>query len=513
MPGANVRSGGRSTITLHNSPIKVKEIKFSGPKISLKAKFFAIGTGSGPSEIDKSVPNPEWDYEISRRILEYTPGNIMKGDDVKKLQKALIDIGISVGPRNDDGEYGRNTKKGVITFQKRFGLYPDGQAGPEVRDALGLSGPAAYKKDTQFTVEVKFKSSDPSITSAEIWAVGGKDSFGRLGKESAPDQNVLVTFNNGVSTGGSGNGFYPFKIKTKPTSILTHYVKWLWKCKNINGKPSRMKSMGTSHHYVYITYDNPKTSIESAPHPIQCMRWACKWANKKSKINDIAKEVHRYTCTHRPPYFNRSTVYTGGTGCTIIWHMMKSKRHGTSDPYAGSCSAYANLIVHACALLGIDGKVKLVAPVVADPNFKSITGQIFKPTITQSGLDSKTEKTVTLANGPPPIVIKALVFTKTHASNQYEGCAVINRLYYGGNILALGNKYIGISSKVKLMYEYCDHNGRYPVWYSRTTGKYYGKDILSPTVRPGNTSQEILRRGLKLNRTLKPTITYPASGD
>lgn len=47
-----------------------------------------------------------------------------KGDDVKALQTNLNKLGYNAG--TPDGTYGNGTKNAVISFQKTYGLSPDG---------------------------------------------------------------------------------------------------------------------------------------------------------------------------------------------------------------------------------------------------------------------------------------------------------------------------------------------------------------------------------------------------
>jgi len=55
----------------------------------------------------------------------------MKGKDVKALQRLLFADGYSVGASGDDGDFGSNTEKAVINYQKRHKLTPDGIAGKD----------------------------------------------------------------------------------------------------------------------------------------------------------------------------------------------------------------------------------------------------------------------------------------------------------------------------------------------------------------------------------------------
>lgn len=71
-----------------------------------------------PSPEPTMTPNPR--YKILRVGA--------KGDDVRKLQQRLAELGYLQG--NIDGTYGNQTKAAVIKFQRVNGLSPDGDAGP-----------------------------------------------------------------------------------------------------------------------------------------------------------------------------------------------------------------------------------------------------------------------------------------------------------------------------------------------------------------------------------------------
>jgi len=60
----------------------------------------------------------------------------MSGEDVRELQEELIQAGYDVGPDGADGEYGNNTYRAVLAFQKDHGLEVDGIAGPQTWEAL-----------------------------------------------------------------------------------------------------------------------------------------------------------------------------------------------------------------------------------------------------------------------------------------------------------------------------------------------------------------------------------------
>ncbi len=61
------------------------------------------------------------------------------GNDVRELQRALKEKGFD--PRSTDGQFGPNTRKAVVAFQKASGLEPDGVVGKDTRAALFGSTP------------------------------------------------------------------------------------------------------------------------------------------------------------------------------------------------------------------------------------------------------------------------------------------------------------------------------------------------------------------------------------
>ena len=80
---------------------------------------------------DTITPTPSQDNTPSTPYLVYT--RVLRrgreGDDVKALQKALIDLGYNCGSYGADGDFGRDTEKAVTQFQRDNGLDDDGEAG------------------------------------------------------------------------------------------------------------------------------------------------------------------------------------------------------------------------------------------------------------------------------------------------------------------------------------------------------------------------------------------------
>jgi len=56
-----------------------------------------------------------------------------KGDDVRKLQEILNELGYEI---EVDGDYGRGTKAAIRDFQKKNNLSADGNFGPNTAEVL-----------------------------------------------------------------------------------------------------------------------------------------------------------------------------------------------------------------------------------------------------------------------------------------------------------------------------------------------------------------------------------------
>lgn len=93
------------------------------------------------------TPEPEKVYKLGDRLLKRT-SPIMKGADVKELQTRLNALGFDCGKA--DGEFGKNTEKGVKAFQEAAKIEVDGKFGSESFKAL-----EAYKtaSSEEYTVQ------------------------------------------------------------------------------------------------------------------------------------------------------------------------------------------------------------------------------------------------------------------------------------------------------------------------------------------------------------------------
>jgi N-acetylmuramoyl-L-alanine amidase len=73
-------------------------------------------------------------WRIGDRILLFTPGHLMRGDDVAALQERLVVLGMHAGPV--DGVFGVATETALRELQRGLGLEPDGLAGPGTLRAM-----------------------------------------------------------------------------------------------------------------------------------------------------------------------------------------------------------------------------------------------------------------------------------------------------------------------------------------------------------------------------------------
>jgi len=74
-------------------------------------------------------------WTLGDRILLFTPGHLMRGDDIAALQERLVTLGMLAGPV--DGVFGVRTDAALRELQRGLGLEPDGLCGPATLRALG----------------------------------------------------------------------------------------------------------------------------------------------------------------------------------------------------------------------------------------------------------------------------------------------------------------------------------------------------------------------------------------
>lgn len=73
-------------------------------------------------------------WRLGDRVLSFTPGHLISGDDVAELQRRLIRFGFDCG--RADGWFGRQTDAAVREFQRSVGVEADGTCGPDTFKAF-----------------------------------------------------------------------------------------------------------------------------------------------------------------------------------------------------------------------------------------------------------------------------------------------------------------------------------------------------------------------------------------
>lgn len=84
-------------------------------------------TGGGQSSPEFSKDDPRRIDKPSTEAPTFNVPTSRYGDDVKRLQMALIALHYPVGPDKDDGKFGKNTRAAVLKFQKDHGLAETGK--------------------------------------------------------------------------------------------------------------------------------------------------------------------------------------------------------------------------------------------------------------------------------------------------------------------------------------------------------------------------------------------------
>jgi N-acetylmuramoyl-L-alanine amidase len=123
-------------------------------------------------------------WRLGDRILLFTPGHPMRGDDVAALQERLVVLGVHAGPV--DGVFGAMTEASLRELQRGLGLRPDGICGPATLQALGALA--------------------RSVAGGDPWALRTESDVAVAGKSLAGKVVVLDPSHGGDGMGVQGNG-------------------------------------------------------------------------------------------------------------------------------------------------------------------------------------------------------------------------------------------------------------------------------------------------------------------
>ena len=118
-------------------PPTTSEPGFFDDQLEAAVRVFQQGRGLtvdgtvGPQTF-RRIEESRW--TLGDRILSFTPGHMIHGEDVAQLQQRLLQFGFTLD--RVDGVFGRITDSAVREFQRNVGLPADGIAGPAVFSAL-----------------------------------------------------------------------------------------------------------------------------------------------------------------------------------------------------------------------------------------------------------------------------------------------------------------------------------------------------------------------------------------
>ena len=134
--------------------------------------------GSGPSGGSATPPTTQGDALTLDRVLK--KGCV--GEDVKRVQRALIRLGYDCGGCGADGEYGPDTVAAVKRFQRVVGLAADGEVGPGTLAALNrvLADPGSGEAEDVPRGEVRVTGGTVNVrdtpdTSGRVLGVAARD--------------------------------------------------------------------------------------------------------------------------------------------------------------------------------------------------------------------------------------------------------------------------------------------------------------------------------------------------
>lgn len=173
-----------------------------GDILVTRTKGHTVVVLSDGSKAEKNVPAPSTTPSASKprtlgsRILKEG----MEGDDVKELQRQLIQLGYSCGSYGIDGDFGDATELAVRKFQKDHPpLDVDGEAGPLTIAALekALGADAQTGRIVEIMGGQCYVRTAPNTSTGKKLGVAKEGSKLPYGGEQSADGWLLVEFDNG----------------------------------------------------------------------------------------------------------------------------------------------------------------------------------------------------------------------------------------------------------------------------------------------------------------------------
>lgn len=144
-------------------------------------------------------------YKLGDRVLK----NGMEGTDVKELQKALQDLGYSLGKWGIDGDFGDCTEMAVRQFQTQLGLKVDGKVGANTVAALNAAVAAL----------------NTTVVNPAYVVITGGSCYVREEPKIAEDNIIGVALENTklIYDGKTTNGWHMVSFKNRSGWVSSKY--------------------------------------------------------------------------------------------------------------------------------------------------------------------------------------------------------------------------------------------------------------------------------------------------
>lgn len=183
---------------------------------------FAIAAGAGAA----GYAAYELYYKESSVYVTSKYGST--GDEVRKIQQKLSDLGYSVG--NVDGIYGQRTQNAVKAFQRNVGLTADGIAGPATLLYLGLGNGSSSNSTSYSDADVqllgKVISAEARGESYEGQVAVGAVILNRVAHSSFPDSISGVVYQAGAFSCVYDSNWYEPISETSKRAALDALNGW-----------------------------------------------------------------------------------------------------------------------------------------------------------------------------------------------------------------------------------------------------------------------------------------------
>ncbi|MCP4156488.1 MAG: hypothetical protein GY757_52730, partial [bacterium] len=154
------------------------------------------------------------------------------------------------------------------------------------RDRDGAPYPAAYIKDREIMIKVKFRA-HPSFNKFKI-KIRADSTEGVLGNITSQ----FVSFSKGYST--EQTSIFRIKCRT-PKAITTFPQEWDWHCEDVN-LPNFNHHIGTSRNKIYILMDEPQHPWSETGNTepwVEVLDISCNWAKGATTAEDVAGKITR----------------------------------------------------------------------------------------------------------------------------------------------------------------------------------------------------------------------------